>query len=57
MLQQAQLAGASDGFRAAIDLQFVKDTAIVPFDCVQREEQPLANFTIGQALGDEVQNF
>ena len=57
MLQQAQLAGASDGFRAAFDLQLVKDTAIVPFDCVQREEQPLANFTIGQALGDEVQNF
>ena len=31
ILQQAQLAGAGDGFRAAFDLQLVEDAAVVPF--------------------------
>ena len=57
ILQQAQLAGAGDGFRAAFDLQFVEDAAVVPFHCVQGQEQPLADFTIGQSLRDQLQNF
>ncbi len=39
-LQQTQLASASDGFRAALHLEFGEDVSIVAFDGAQREEQP-----------------
>ena len=42
-LQQAQLAGAGDGFGAALHLEFVEDPAVVPFDGVQGQEKPLAD--------------
>ena len=56
-LQQTQLAGAGYGFGAALNLQFVKDSAVVPFDRVQGEEKPLANLTIRESLGNELQYF
>ncbi len=45
-LQQTQLAGAGDGFGAALHLQFVEDPAVVPFNRVQGQEEPLANLAI-----------
>ena len=45
-LQQTQFAGAGDGFGAALNLQFVKNFAVMPFDRVQGEEKPLANLSI-----------
>ena len=56
-LQQTQLAGASDGFGAALNLELFKDSAVVPFDRVQGEEKPFANLTIRESLGYEVQYF
>ena len=37
-LQQAQLARLGDRFRAALDLEFVEDVAVVSFDRIQRQE-------------------
>ena len=56
-LQQAQLAGASYRFGATLNLQFVKDFAVMPFDRVQGEEKPLANLSIRESLGNELQYF
>ena len=53
-LQQIQLAGASDGFRAPLNLQFVIYSAVMPFDCVEGQEKPLANLAIREPLGDEL---
>ena len=53
-LQQTQLAGTGDSFGATLNLQFVKDSAVVPFDRVQGEEKPLANLTIRESLGNEL---
>ena len=52
-LEQAQLAGACDRFGATLDLEFIKDYPIVPFDRTQGEEKPLANLTIRESLGNE----
>ena len=56
-LQQPQLAGMCDRFGTPLNLQFAKDVAIVPFDRVQGEEQPLANLLIREALRNEVEDF
>ena len=56
-LQQTQLAGACDGFGAALNLEFVEDSAVVPFDRVQGEEKPFADLTIRESLGNELQYF
>ena len=53
-LQQTQFAGASDRFGAALNLQFVKNFAVMPFDRVQGKEKPLANLTIRESLGNEL---
>jgi len=45
-LQQTQFASASDGFGAALNLQFVKNFAVMPFDRIQGEEKPLADLSI-----------
>lgn len=37
-LQDAQRAGARDSFGAALDLEFVKDNAIVSFDSAEGEK-------------------
>ena len=53
-LQQVQLAGAGDGFGAALHLEFVKDPAVVPFDRVQGQEQPLADLPVRESLDDQL---
>ena len=53
-LQQTQFAGAGDGFGAALNLQFVKNFAVMPFDRVQGEEKPLADLSIRESLGNEL---
>ncbi len=45
-LQQTQFTGAGDGFGATLNLQFVKNLAVMPFDRVQGEEKPLAYLSI-----------
>ena len=56
-LQQAQLAGARYRFGAPPNLEFAKDVPVVPFDGTQGEEKPLADLTIRESLGDELQYF
>ena len=56
-LEQAQFAGAGDGFGASLHLEFGEDSLVVPFDRTQGEEESLANFAIGEALGDELEYF
>ena len=56
-LQQTQLAGTSDCFGAILDLQFVENDPIVPFDRIHGEEEPVADFLIRETLGDEPQHF
>ena len=46
-LQQAQLAGTRDSFGAALNLQFIKDDPVVPFDRAQGKEKPLADLPVG----------
>ena len=52
-LEQTQLAGACYCFGAPLNLEFIKDDPTVPFDRAQGEEQPLANLTIRESLGNE----
>ena len=56
-LQQTQLAGTCDRFGAPLDLEFAKDSPIVPFHRTQGEEQPLANLLIRESLSHEVEDF
>jgi hypothetical protein len=42
-----QLAGAGNGFGPPVDLQFLKNPAVVPFDRIQGKVQLFANFIIG----------
>ncbi len=56
-LQQAQFAGAGDGFRPPLNLEFVKDSAVVPFDRVQSQVQPFGDLVIGQSLRNELEHF
>ena len=57
MLQQTQLAGTCYSFGAPLDLQFAEDFLIVPFNRDQGEEKSLANLTIRESLGNELQYF
>ena len=45
--------GASYRFGAALNLQFIKNFAVMPFDRVQCQEKPLADLTVDQPIGDE----
>lgn len=56
-LQQTELAGARDGFGAPLDLQFVKDSAVVPFYRMYGQEQPFANLLIRKPLRNEPEYF
>ena len=49
--------GTGDSFGAALNLQFVKDFAVMPFDRVQGEEKPLADLSIRESLGNELAVF
>ena len=45
-LQQPQFPGPRYGFGAPLDLEFTEDQAVVPFNRIQGEEEPLSDFTI-----------
>jgi hypothetical protein len=40
-----------------LGLEFIEDRPIVPFNGIQGEEKPLANLTIREPLGDELEYF
>ena len=52
-LQQSQLVGPGYGFGASLDLQLVKDDSGMSLDRAQGEEEPFADLTIRESLGDE----
>ena len=56
-LQQAQFAGTYDSLSAPLHLEFAEDFLIVPFHRIQGEEESLANLTIRESLGNELQDF
>src|SRR5205085_2904093 len=56
-LGQTELAGARDSLGAPLDLEFAEDLAIVSFDRVQGEKQPLPNLLIGEPLRNEAEDF
>jgi hypothetical protein len=56
-LQQTQLAGSGYSFGAPLDHKFAEDNPIVSLDGTQGEEKPLANLTIRESLGNELQYF
>lgn len=53
LLQYAQLAGASHGFRSPSDLEFAIQGPVVPFDGAQGEKKPLADLTIRETAGQQ----
>ncbi len=57
MLQQAQLPGACYRFGAALNVEFVKDSAVVSFDRIQGEEKARANLSVREPLGDQFEYF
>ena len=56
-LQQAQLAGARYRFGAPPNLELAKDVPVVSFDGNDGKEKPLADLTVRESLGDEVQDL
>ena len=56
-LEQAQFAGASDGFGAAFGLQFGEDAQVVPLDRAKRDDQFLGDLLVGKPLRNEAQHF
>jgi hypothetical protein len=56
-LNQAQLAGACDRFGAPLDLEFAENLAIVSFDRVQGEEEPLSDFMIRESVSNKAKDF
>ena len=56
-LQQTQLAGARHRFGAPPNLELAKGVPVVPFDGDKGEEEPLADLTIREPLGDESQHL
>ena len=53
ILEQPQRTGAGDGFGAALYLKLVEDSAIVPFDRIQRKDELCCDLLIREALGDQ----
>ena len=52
-----KFAGASDRFRASLDVKLLKNPSIVPFHRIQCQEELLGDFPIRESLGDELQYF
>ena len=50
-------AGAGDSLGAVVDVEFAVNAAGVGFNGVQREIKAGGDLGIGQALGDEFQDF
>jgi hypothetical protein len=44
-------------FGASLNLELAVDSAVVPFDCVQSEDQPLANLLIREPQRNELEHF
>jgi hypothetical protein len=42
---------------AVLDPQLAVDSAVVSFDRIQSQEEPLADFAIGETLGNQLQHF
>jgi len=55
--QQAQVAGAGDGFGAVVSLELAIDIVDVALDCTYSDEQPIGNLAVGETGSDEVQHF
>ena len=56
-LHQPQFAGASDRFRAPLNLQFDENPTVMSLDRIQSEEELLADFAVRQPLRDELEDF
>jgi hypothetical protein len=56
-LQQAQLSGTRHCFGAPPNLELAKDVPIVSFDDNQGEEKTLADLTVRESLGNELQHL
>ena len=56
-LGQAELARACDRLSTPLDLEFAEDLAIVSFDRVQGEEQPLSDFMIREPFSNKAKDF
>lgn len=54
-LQQTQLAGACNCFGASFDLQLAEYFPVVPFDCIQGDEEPRANLSIRESLCNKME--
>lgn len=46
--------GRIDRLRSILDTQFAIDIAVMPFDGVQGQEQPLADLAVGETLRDQL---
>ena len=59
LLRGDDLEGNSfvDSLSAVLDPQLAIDSAVVAFDRVQSQEESFAYFTIGEALGNQLQHF
>ena len=55
--KKTQLAGAGDRFSTPLNLQLAEDAAVMPFDGIQGEKEPLTNLTIREPLGNQLENF
>lgn len=49
--------GIGDGLGSVAQVEFAQDVADVMLDCFRADKQPLLNFPVGQALGDQCQHF
>ena len=54
---QAQFPRPGYSLRAALDPEFFKYPAVVPFDCVQGEKKASADLLIGQPAGDKAEDL
>ena len=57
LADQPKIPGAGDGLGAGMDVEFAVDVARVRFDRVQREVEAGGDLGVGQAAGDEPQDF
>jgi len=57
LLNQPQLSGPNSGFSPTFYLKFVKDVPVVSLHRAQCEKQVVANFAVGQAPGDKIENL
>ena len=56
-LDDAKLSGSGNGFRAVVGVEFAEDVAVMDFDCVEGEVEAVGDLLVGQAFGDELEDF